>query len=296
MINKLNSALEFIRHGISVIPLHHRSKEPALKSWLPYTTLLSTSQEVYQWLASEWQNYGVIAGWKNLVILDFDNIEYFDLWVLWCNSMHIDIDPMFKVLTSRGIHVYLRTVAPSANDKRIGIDVQAHRRFVVGPGSTHPNGTVYQPIGEFKLVEVLNVETILPVELFPKVAQNVCQEFHGTPAEFHPTTTEYQYDAFQAAMWGDDADLITKVKRAIRIESLFATTIKTSADGRWLATLCPFHNDTRPSAWIDTRRQLFGCAVCNFKPLDVINLFARQHNISDAAAVSALAREVGIWA
>jgi len=76
---------------------------------------------------------------------------------------------------------------------------------------------------------------------------------------------------------------------------MFPKVHKTSSDGRWLATLCPFHDDKSPSAWIDTRRQLFGCNACNFKPMDAINLYARLHGMSDSNAVVAMAKELQVW-
>jgi len=71
--------------------------------------------------------------------------------------------------------------------------------------------------------------------------------------------------------------------------------VKTSADGRWLAARCPFHDDKKPSFWIDVRRQLCGCQVCGMKPMDAVNLYARMHNMSESASVSAMAKEVGVW-
>ena len=113
------------------------------------------------------------------------------------------------------------------------------------------------------------------------------------PIEIHRNDTEY--DAYQAAMFDNGEDLITKVKRAARIENFFTQVYKSSPDSRWFVTLCPFHNDTHPSMWIDTHRQLCGCNTCGFKPLDVINLYARQHNLSESVAVGALAKAVGVW-
>jgi hypothetical protein len=51
----------------------------------------------------------------------------------------------------------------------------------------------------------------------------------------------------------------------------------------------------KPSFWIDTRRQLCGCQVCGMKPMDAVNLYARMHNMSESASVSAMAKEVGVW-
>lgn len=295
-MSKLDFIKKFINIGISIIPLHHRSKEPSIPAWHPYQHILSTDQEVRTWFPTDWCNYGVIAGWCNLVIIDFDNIEYFNVWQLVQRDLS---ETAFKVRTRKGIHVYVRTEAPVANDKRIsksaGIDVQAQGKYVVGPGCTHPNGTQYQPIGEMVFPVVRDIETILPLDLFPRVAAEKV-EFIGAPARFQNADTEYQYDPFAVASMVSDADLITKVKQSVRIENLFSSVVRTSVDGRWLAAVCPFHDDSHPSFWIDTARQLCGCNVCGMKPMDAINLYSRMHNVSESVAVGELAKEIGVWA
>ena len=266
-----------------------------LRAWEPYQNILSTSTEIYQWLASGWNNYGVVCGWDNLVVIDFDSLEYFSLWCMWLHQagMGCISETSFKVVTARGMHVYLRTSDAAYNEKRIGIDVQAQRRFVVGPGCLHPSGTQYVPVGELHLVQVESVQRILPIELFPRVAVCNTASFQGAVPQL--TTNNTEYDPFQAAMFPSALDLIDTVKSRVRIETLFVDVRRTSADGRWFAALCPFHDDHNPSLWIDARRQLCGCQVCGMKPMDCINLYSRMHNISESDAVRAMAEELGVW-
>ena len=293
---------KFLAMGISVMPLYHRSKEPMLATWREFQTRLPTDTEYLSWFPTDWNNYAVICGWQNLVVIDFDNIEYFNIWKLHCNSMWVNIaDVAFKVRTRKGMHVYLTTEVPCANDKRIaksaGIDVQAQGKYVVGPGCVHPSGHMYESIGEMVFPLVRDVESILPLDLFPRVRVDDV-EFTSSPIEFHSNHTEYPSDPFAIASMTTGVDLITRVKQSVRIENLFETR-RTSTDGRWLAAWCPFHVDKRPggtmSFWIDTARQLCGCQTCGMKPMDCINLFSRMHNVSESVAVSALAQEVGIW-
>lgn len=305
---KINLALEFVRYGISVIPLMHRGKKPDTSviggTWEQYTTQHTTEYEVTRWLAGDWRNYGVVAGWNDLVIIDFDNIEYYNIWLLWARgnkSTQYIADGAYRVKTSRGMHVYITTIEPVENSKRIskhgGVDVIAHHKFVVGPGSVHPSGHVYEGIGPmvFSCVQG-GIDEILPPDLFPLVSCDTAGELKSDiffTSQNVPQTESY--DPWELASLGAAEDLITKVKRMVRIENLFSGVVKTSRDGRWLAAVCPFHDDNHPSLWIDTTRQICGCQVCNFKPLDAINLYAKMHNCSESAAVSELAREIGIW-
>lgn len=281
----LQRALEFLKLGISVIPLRHRSKEPMLPTWQPYQTTPNTEYELLRWFGSGWNNYGVVTGWNNLTVIDFDDFYTFGLWKSYMELMKLPMP--YTVLSARGAHVYVSTTGGS-NQKRRGVDVKFHG-YVVGPGSTHPNGAQYVSLGKLHIAPMDSLDVILPEELFPHVAPVTC--FNGAAAVISPNT-EYQLDPFASA----GMDLISKVKAMVRIESFFVDMRKTSIDGRWYAALCPFHDDHNPSMWIDTWNQICNCAVCLFKPMDVINLYARQHNMSESIAVVEMAREIGVWA
>jgi len=289
----------FLAVGIAIIPLLHRNKLPNISiiggTWEQFTNQLPTNTEYLLWFSTDWRNYGVICGWENLVVIDFDNIEYFNIWQLWHETQGTQYASCgFRVRTRQGMHVYLRTETPATNDKRVsksgGIDVQAQGKYVVGPGCVHPSGHIYAPIGDFTFPVVKDIETILPLDLFPRVRTDEVT-FNGVAPEFHNNHTEYPDDPFATSA----VDLISKVKASVRIETLFTGVQRSSVDDRWLKALCPFHDDHKQSAWIDTARQLCGCQVCGMKPMDIINLYSRMHNISNAAAVTALAEEVGVW-
>jgi hypothetical protein len=281
----------FLAVGIAIIPLFHRSKTPMLASWREFQSRLPTHTEYLDWFRNDWCNYAVICGWNNLVVIDFDNIEFYNIWRLWLSGTQYAVNGL-QVRTRQGMHVYVRTEAPAHNDKRIsikgGTDVQAQGKYVVGPGCVHPSGSIYQPQGEMIFPMVESIDAILPLHLFPRVAPDRVQ-FNGAPVHID-SHTEYQ-DLFTFA----SMDLISKVKASVRIESFYAGVEKSSVGNHWLKALCPFHQDKHQSAWIDTQRQLAGCQVCGMKPMDVINVYARMHNISDRAAVTAMAAEVGVW-
>lgn len=291
-MTKLQWALQFLQNGIGIIPLRHNGKEPdIIRTWEIYRNTLPTEYQVRNWLFSGWQNYGVICGWCDLVVIDFDDKNSFDLWCTYF-TQYVSAEMPFMVRTARGAHVYVQLPGLSANEKRRGVDIKVHG-YVVGPGSVHPSYAVYEPMNEFRLMPATDLNAILPVELFPRVAPDPVQLFAGVPVEVSKAHTEY--DAFQMAMFGDYLDLISRVKQSMRIESFFPNAKPSSPDRRWLSCLCPFHDDKNPSFWIDTRRQICGCATCLFKPMDVINVYARMNNVSDSDAVTELAQKIGVW-
>lgn len=294
-MNKLQHAQHFLSNKIAVIPLRHRGKEPQSNliggTWEQYKNILPTANDLIKWLGSTWQNYGVVAGWKNLCILDFDNQEAFDIWHSYYTQFLFrvyEVTP-YMVKTARGAHVYISYPSGGNNQKRNGVDVKFHG-YVVGPESIHPSGFVYQALNDFHLMEVFSIDTLLPIDLFPPVVVETQPTCAIDVPPLAPSHTEY--DAFTMASIASDGDLITVIKRNVKIESFFPNAQRTSTDGRWYTALCPFHDDHNPSMWIDTRRQLCGCATCGMKPMDVINLYANIHNLSVSAAVTQLAAEV----
>jgi len=302
MMNRLYYATQFLDRGIAVIPLRHRGKEPASElmggTWERYKSQLPTQYDLRRWLFSEWQNYGVVMGWGNLAVIDFDDPRAYEIWQLWFSQIRGDDiygGLPYLVKTARGAHVYIRLYGDYQNQRRAGVDLKVHG-YVAGPGCVHPSGAVYTPQNTaYYFPRVFSLDTILPLDLFPLVSESAIERKATLPLA--PIAVQKQdYDAFQAASGAtESADLIKKVKSYVRIESFFPEAVGTSMDGRWLAAVCPFHDDQKPSFWIDARRQICGCHVCNMKPMDVINLYARMHTLNETQAVSQLAREIGIW-
>ena len=302
-MKKIDSAREFLSMGIATIPLRHRGKEPETAmiggTWERYKDHLPTEYELLRWLGSDWQNYGVVCGWDNLAVIDFDTADAFAVWCEYRDHYLMRIYELqqqpYTVQSARGAHVYIRLYGDYQNQRRRGIDVKVHG-YVVGAGSIHPTGTEYQEIHPKKhFPQVFDLDTWLPVELFPKIAPEASTgHLEALPMVFD-NLSNGTYDPFAQATRAADLDLLSIVKSSVRIEHLFPQAVRTSADGRWLACACPFHDDKKPSAWIDTRRQLFGCQVCGFRPMDSVNLYARMHNMSDKEAVSAMAKAAGVW-
>ena len=302
-MKKIDSAREFLTMGIATIPLRHRGKEPETAmiggTWERYKDHLPTEYELLRWLGSDWQNYGVVCGWDNLAVIDFDTADAFAVWCEYRDHYLMRIYELqqqpYTVQSARGAHVYIRLYGDYQNQRRRGIDVKVHG-YVVGAGSIHPTGTEYQEIHPKKhFPQVFDLDTWLPVELFPKIAPEASTgHLEALPMVFD-NLSNGTYDPFAQATRAADLDLLSIVKSSVRIEHLFPQAVRTSADGRWLACACPFHDDKKPSAWIDTRRQLFGCQVCGFRPMDSVNLYARMHNMSDKEAVSAMAKAAGVW-
>jgi hypothetical protein len=144
MTTVYENARFFVSQGISVFPVHYRGKKPALPRWEPYKDILPTDAQLREWFPTNLRNYGVVLGWQNLACLDFDNQEAWEAWNAY--RLELDSHPLdnaYMVKTSRGMHVYFILLESRDNLKLPGIDFKTHG-YVIGPGSTHPTGAVYE--------------------------------------------------------------------------------------------------------------------------------------------------------
>jgi putative DNA primase/helicase len=91
-------------------------------------------------------NYAVCAGRAaGLTVLDVDGPEG-EASLEALVRAHGALPETAEVSTGRGMHVYLRWVEGSTNRARVrpGLDVRTDGGYVVGPGSVHGSGAVYE--------------------------------------------------------------------------------------------------------------------------------------------------------
>jgi hypothetical protein len=277
--------------GISVFPVNYRNKTPKLK-WEQYQKILSSQTEIKRWFnGGSLHNYGIVAGWQNLVILDFDSMDKYYEWQLWTLNQYSDSPAniaatlAFKVKTSRGMHIYLCIPEKLNNFHVEGLDIKAHG-YVLGPGSTHPSGSMYTPQTEHIIIpQVPSLNSVLPDQWMEQIRH---------PAEPTPPHTQYivgaELDPYDIASnpLDRDSDLIQQIRQRHKLQD-YLQNITLTGHG-WFMGSCPFHADKNPSFWIDDKRQIGNCQKCVFpKPLDVINLYAKIHQVSDQQAITILA-------
>lgn len=286
-------AKEFLEIGIAVFPVYFRNKTPKM-SWEQYQQILPSETDIRRWfLGGSLHNYGVVAGWNDLVVLDFDSMDRFYEWVFWTldaddqSPAHIAASLAFKVFTARGVHVYLQIPGVMQNSHIDGLDIKRHG-YVIGPGSTHPTGKVYNAQDQALIIpRAPSLESVLPEDWVQQL-QN--------PPEPH-VCTEYVLDKvsddpFEIASnpINSSQDLIKQIRERHKLQD-YLKNVQHSRDNFFMA-LCPFHDDNTPSFWFDEKRQIGNCQKCNFpKPMDVINLYAKLHSTTDAMAIKVLSRQ-----
>jgi len=271
----------FVHQGFSVIPCHLGTKIPRLK-WGVYKDRLPTEDELLRWFRVP-SNGAVVTGTNNLVVIDFDDLTEYMRWSLWAGTANpvaqAILRDAYKVRTSRGLHVYTRCVDEVRNLHFGKIDIKGRGGLVTLPGSVHPSGAVYveYQAGSFptwqSLTELFPAETLRLAERTAIPTRKVDWEVvDRTPAQVLDMKIGVN---------------IEEVKKAHRIEDYLGEISFTGE--HWGLTKCPFHEDSNPSFWVDTERQLCGCfSGCTAKPLDVVNLFARLNNLSNTDALRML--------
>lgn len=289
-------ASQFLQAGIAVIPVQYRDKRPdhtqlpkgldGKPTWEPYKTTLPSTQDLQRWFNHP-ANYGVVAGWLGLLILDFDDAGEYCQWRFWAGKTggvaRFAAENAFQVQSSRGVHVYLRSNTLGANRKVGKIDIK-YRGYVLGPGSIHPSGQTYRALKSALVLPLINtLSDVLPGEILTQaVPDNVKTPISTTLGD--PWTSAMHSTSILSN------GVVEKIKKTLRIEDLFTQSQPTSSDGRWLITRCPLHDDHKPSFWIDTEHQICGCfSGCTPKPLDVIGLYARMYGLSNTEAIRVLA-------
>jgi len=288
-------AFHWKKMGIATIPIFYKDKRPKIK-WQEYQKTMPTDTELQTWFSKQLTNIAVITGWSGLVVLDFDDMSAYSQWLMWATRTGAYTEYVaqntYQVRTGRGVHVYIRLPHPEQNKHLNKIDIKANGGYVLVPPSIHPSGKSYSVINSRAII--LSIEAlsdILPASVLTQHTElppGITSPVRSLPASDDPWVV-----AQSAGLMSPGEDVISKVRKAYRIEQFFSNLEKTSRDGRWMVTLCPFHEDHTPSFWLDTEKQICACyAGCTPKPLDVINLYGRLHGLSNVEAIHSLAKSL----
>jgi hypothetical protein len=129
--------------GFSVIPVEPNGKKP-LGEWKAFMTRAAESDTVARWAANNNCNVGVVTGQVSggLVVPDFDKPAAEE------EAKRRGLPDTMTVRTGRGRHYYFK--CPTGRTPRKpkgfppGMDLQWNGKFVVAPGSIHPDGSMYE--------------------------------------------------------------------------------------------------------------------------------------------------------
>ncbi len=263
----LTFAILFHDRGCQLAPCQPGSKH-FVSGYGPHKRKIETDHELLEWI-ERGNNYALLTGAGELVVIDFDNPKTFDQW----HDEAGDLAETFTVKTNRGFHVYYLS-SDLRSWRGDGFEVMGKGKAIMGPGCKHPSGAIYQPLTPPKIRTIETLDFPLLSEKPPKLPE---------PPRVKPEHL--------------GGGVVKKIKNHYLILDLIQNSelagrvrLKSSdhKKGRWFAGRCPFHGDKQPSFWIDTERNLFGCRSCG-KRGDVLNFFSIWQGLTIQETIKTLA-------
>ena len=302
MTEAYKSAMFWKSLGIATIPVYYKSKQPKIR-WIDYADELPSDNLLGRWFASQYTNIAVIAGWQNLCIIDFDDMKAFNKWRDWADektgsTAQKALRYSRISLSARGVHIYI-FCTDAVNLKLPGIDILAARKYALIPPSVHPSGTQYFLSHDLMPVWVDSIREMFPAGQIDKALEEQTRPIHTEQKSAGTVDPSLPYDPWDSA--GTETNrsvgmsVVDEIKARFRIEDFFPHAEHSGGGGRWMITRCPFHNDRNPSFSIDTEGQVCKCLSghgCTPKPLDVIGLYAKLHNLTNEEAITEMRKSL----
>jgi DNA primase len=90
-----------------------------------------------------------------------------------------------------------------------------------------------------------------------------------------------------------DYGIVSKIQQANDIVDLISEYISLKKKGREMVGLCPFHQDHKPSLYVNPTKQIFKCFACGAGG-DSIRFVQMQENLTFPQALQRLADRAGI--
>lgn len=161
------------RSEFRFIPIKPRGKTPIEKHW-PSVNNYRYDDDKFLCFLGKGYNYGVLGGYGDLVILDFDDPDLFKK-----NESKLPRTLISK--TFRGYHVYGKNPALESrkfldDNKKPLIEIQAKGKFVVGPNSIHEKGIIYQV---YRDNDISNISDDCISSIVPKNKTTLVSSRHG---------------------------------------------------------------------------------------------------------------------
>lgn len=223
--NSLNPTrfAEAARFGFRVFPVKKAGKEPAVPSWKAYDENPATPEEISVWDASL-LNPGVTCGANSgVVVLDVDSPEAQAL----VDSWRLPATPC--VNTGRGRHYYFRhpgfTVSNSVRIAGTKLDIRGDGGYVVGAGSMHESGAIYEWAVSPDDVEFADLPPIVLDHLKAKRAPATKRKV----AASEPGVSSRCPDGVAAALASAQRDATIKISEALdgeRNNTLFSAGVR----------------------------------------------------------------------
>ena len=257
----LTAGLKYIKAGIAPIPVwNDERKNPKLTTILKYTKRLPTPSQWRKWCRGlQPFNVGLITGYWGYVALDFDDKASYEVYGRYRGQT-------WTVRTARGYHVWFKVTDVDPGPSRNYVNglgqsflLRAKGGYCISPPSMHHTGVRYR-----------TVHRVAPLGLsLSEIVYGWVEKQPKRPVRTSPIKP---------------LELYRTTGGRLRLEELVSPVGEINGRGAYQC-FCPFHDDTKPSAWINIGQQRFGCNAC--WPgcwFDVVNVYAKLNNLDNGEA------------
>ena len=237
--------------GFKVYPVQPNTKY-MMAGYGPHAKSLQDAEAIEFWFRYRQSNIAVSTP-PNAIILDFDDIEVYNRF----EAESPEAVSSYSESSPRGgVHVFLYLDSELPKFKPIaGLEVKqvccAYPSLVQGKG--------YQPLNNQHIITVHGQEALEGFVTWDRPRDSVARRLEPPKSIIRGN-------------WGVLAE-VKKKWNFLEYLALYESDLRLVLRGKWMTGLCPFHNDTHPSLWIDIENNLFGCHACGSHG-DVVNWHA----------------------
>lgn len=257
-------------------------KRPFEKDWQKHKNYSIEDESFAAWLNLN-KRFGVLCGYKNLVVIDFDDEDVMK------EVEALGLFPeTFTVKTARkGLHhLYYYVDNPESwkvldKDKNTIADIQGVGKQVVGPGTIIQDGRMYTVV---KDLPIMTIKTELIHRIMDRYDYSKNQE------KLFKTEQSLTLDDFNAPKVDDKS--LNEIKRMLRISDILKDAGITTNKN---PTRCPLHDSKGGKCFgFDDNKGVFHCFHCEEKG-DAIKLWQLVHGVQDfVEAKKQLCEDLGV--
>jgi hypothetical protein len=263
----------WLRKGYNLLPVQPNTKK-LVTGYGPVARSIRLSTEAAEWFYLRGVNMAAV-GWEGAWFLDFDIESVYHTW----KEQRPEEARSYTERTPRGgYHVALVGSVPPGVKLIDGVELK--KSVMVAPSVV--DDLLYLRGSADDILEVNLPHTLLPLSV-PGSASPVLLDNNYRRASSQAQTGKI-WEIKQA--WP-----ILYYLRQMAPQTL--TRMALTGSGRWRHGHCPFHDDTRPSLWIDTERNTWGCHGCDAHG-DVINLDVMLSHSNNHSAMTKLLEASGV--
>lgn len=276
-------AAKWIRLGISVVPAQPKSKQ-VLIHWKDYQERLPSLGELNRWFGNGVMNLALVCGSGGLLVVDFDDLQDYVSF----QEIAGELLYTYSELSGRGIHLfYLVEEGRPSSGCVGGVEMLGAGHLVIAAPSIHPTGYIYTPVDPD--AQLLRIKTEQLTSLLSRIPTGPGGDLVGNVPAIGGTCAGITPKPGRP---GARDGVVSRIKASIPILDYAGrlTTLLSSDNhqGRWWIGRCPFHDDKKPSFWVDALRGTWGCYShdCSaHRGGDVINLVALVNGVDMRTAI-----------